>query len=167
MADLGVGEVIAIVGLAATATTTAYSAAAQKQQAGYQVAVENENRKTGLLAAADAVHRGDIAEQNARTRTRLLIAQQRAGYAASGVEVGSGSPLATTADTAMFGELDALTIKNNAQQEAWGYLAQSEDFKRKSQLIKAAAKNNTGSTLLTGGSQALNQYSAGLQSGVF
>jgi len=167
MADLGVTEVIAIAGLAATAASTAYSVSAQSKAAGYQVAVENENRKTGLLAAADAIHRGDVEATTARTRTRLLIATQRAGYAAAGVELGSGSTLSTTADTAMIGEMDALTIENNAQREAWGYVNQSEDFKRKAGLVKLAAKNNQGATLLTGGSQALNQYSTGLQSGVF
>jgi len=163
----GVEEGVAIAGLIATAASTAYSVTAQKQAAGYQVAVENENRKTSLLAAADAIHRGDIEADAARTRTRLLISQQRAGYAAAGVELGSGSTLSTTADTAQIGEMDALTIQNNAQREAWGYVAQGEDFKRKAGLIKSAAKSNTGSTLLTGGSQVLNQYSAGLQGKVF
>lgn len=163
----GVEAGIAIAGLVATAASTAYSIDAQRKQAGYVAAVETENQKSGLLAAADAVRRGDIAEEAARTRTRLLISRQMAGYASSGVELGSGSPLQTTADTAMFGELDALTIKNNAQQEAWGYVNQSEDFKRKSQLTRLAAKNNQGSTLLTGGSQALSQYGAGINSGVF
>jgi hypothetical protein len=167
MAGVSEAAAIAIAGLAVTAASTAYSVAAQRKQAGYQVAVENENRKTGLLAAADAIHRGDIAEQTARTRTRLLISQQRAAYAASGVELGSGSPLSTTADTALFGEMDALTIRNNAQREAWGYVAQSDDFKRKSDLLKISARNDTGTTLLTGGSRALNQYSSGLSSGTF
>jgi hypothetical protein len=165
--ETGVEEGILIAGLVTTAASTGYAIASQKQQAGYQVAVENENAKAGLAAAADAIHRGDIEEQNARTRTRLLIAQQRANYAASGVEVGTGSPLAVTSDTAMFGEMDALTIKNNAQREAWGYIGQSEDFKRKAGLTKLAARNNTGSTLLTGGSQALGQYSSAVNSGAF
>ena len=163
----GVEEGVAIAGLIATAASTAYSISAQNKAAGYQVAVENENRKTSLIAAADAVRRGDVEADASRVRTRLLIAQQRAGYAAAGVELGSGSTLSTTSDTAMFGEMDALTIENNAQREAWGYVAQGEDFKRKAGLIRSAAKSNSGSTLLTGGSQALNQYSAGINSGAF
>lgn len=163
----GVEEGVAIAGLIVTAASTAYSVTSSQKQAGYQAEVENQNRKTSLLAAADAIHRGDIAEQAARTRTRLLISQQRAGYAAAGVELGTGSPAKTSADAAAFGELDALTIRNNAAREAWGYVAQGEDFRRKADLTRIAARNNAGATLLTGGSQALNQYSAGINSGAF
>jgi hypothetical protein len=163
----GVAEGVAIAGLIVAAAGTTYGVVASNQQANYQADIENQNKKTALLAAADAIHRGDIAETAARTRTRLLISKQRAGFAAAGVELGSGSPASTTADTAMFGEMDALTIRNDAAREAWGYVAQSEDFKRRAALVKSAARNNQGATLLTGGSQQLNMYSAGLNSGVF
>lgn len=163
----GIEEGVAIAGLVVAAASTAYSVSSQRKAAGYQAEVETQNKQQGLLAAADAINRGDIEEANARTRTRLLIGQQRAGYAAAGVELGSGSPLSTTADTAMLGELDALTIKNNAQREAWGYSSQSAEFANKAAMTKIAAKNNTGSTLLTGGSQVLEQYGSALKSGTF
>jgi hypothetical protein len=160
-------EGVAIAGLVVAAAGTTYGVVASNQQANYQAEVENQNQKTALLAAADAIHRGDIAETAARTRTRLLISKQRAGYAAAGIDLSSGTPVEVTADTAMFGEMDALTIRNDAAREAWGYVAQSEDFKRRAALVKSAARNNAGSSLLTGGSTALNQYSAGINSGVF
>lgn len=165
--ETGVEEGVLIAGLVATAASTAYSISSQNKMAGYQAEVEGENQKQGLIAAADAIQRGDIEEANARTRTRLLIASQRSKYAASGVELGTGTPLQVTADTAALGELDALTIKNNAQREAWGYVGQSADFARKSELIRLANRNNQGSTVLTGGSQALGQYSHAVGSGVF
>ena len=165
--ETGIAEGVAIAGLVTAAASTAYSVYAQNKQAGYQANVEEQNAKQGLLAAADAIDRGDIEADAARTRTRLLIGEQRVGYAAGGVELGSGSTLAVTADTAMFGELDALTIQNNAQREAWGYIGQSEDFKRRAGLTRLAASNNAGSTLLTGGVTALGQYSAGINSGAF
>ncbi len=167
MADLGVGEIIAIAGLVATAASTAASVDAQRKTAGYQASVETENQKKATFAAADAIHRGQIEEDAARTRTRMLVGEQSAAFAASGVELGSGSPASVTADTAMFGELDALTIRSNAQREAWGYKSQAEEFARKKRLTLSSARNDTGATLLTGGSRALNQYSTGLQSGVF
>jgi hypothetical protein len=163
----GVEEGIAIAGLIATAASTAYTIDASRKTAAYQVGVEAENQKKATYQAADALHRGDIEEQAARTRTRLLIGEQNAAYAASGVELGSGSPASVTADTAMFGELDALTIRSNAQREAWGYISEADQFGRKKKLIAASGRNDTGATLLTGGSRALNQYSTGLQSGVF
>jgi len=161
----GVEEGVIIAGLAVSAASTAYGVAASRAQGRYQAGVEEQNQKQGLLAAADAIRRGDIEEDQARLKTRLRIGEQRAGYAASGVELGSGSPLDVTSDTAMFGELDALTIRSNAQREAWGYVAQSEDFKRRAGMARLAAKNNSGSTLLTGGSTALGIYGQYLQSG--
>jgi len=160
MSGLETGAIIAIVGASVSAVSTGYAFAASRAQGAYQVETENQNRKLALLAAEDAIRRGDIAEQNQRTRTRLLIAEQQAGFAASGVEIGSGSALSVTADTAQFGELDALTIRNNAQREAWGYLSQAADFTRRADAARSSTYYGKGSTLLTGGSQLLNIYAS-------
>jgi len=161
-AALTTAQIISYVGIAVSAASTAYAITAQRAQARYQGQVEEENRKLAMLAADDAIQRGDVEEQAARMRTRQLISLQDAKFAASGVEVGSGSALDVTMDTAQFGELDALTIRNNAQREAWGYLSDATAASRRSSLTRASARTQSGATLLTGGSQALSIYQSGL-----
>ena len=163
----GVEEAVAIAGIVTAVAGAGYGAYSAKKQAGYAADVADENARQGLVAAADAINRGDIEADAQRLRTRLLIGQQRAGFAASGVEVGSGSPLSTTQDAAMFGEMDVLTIKNNAEREAWGYQADAANFRSQARANRLAGNANAGATLLTGASSALGQYSAGLQSGTF
>jgi hypothetical protein len=58
------------------------------------------------------------------------------------------------------GELDALTIRNNAAREAWGYRVQATNYRQSASLTKMAAKNQASSirnqgwtTLLTSGLQ--------------
>jgi hypothetical protein len=154
--------IVSYIGIAVSATSTAYAVAASRAQGRYQAQVEEENRKQGLIAAADAIQRGDVEETAQRTRTRLLISEQRAKFAASGIDVSQGTPIDVTSDTAAFGEMDALTIRSNAQREAWGYVAEAEGFKRKANLTRLATRNSTGSTLITGGADQLNAYRAGL-----
>ena len=54
--------------------------------------------------------------------------------AANGVDLSSGSPLDILGDTAMYGELDALTIRSNAEREAYGYRVQS---RRRRHLVQS------------------------------
>ncbi len=52
--------------------------------------------------------------------------------------------------------MDALTVKNNAWREAWGYKAQARSYRTQGALSRLASRNEANSTLLTGGLQAVN-----------
>lgn len=118
--------VLAYASIGATVATTALSvfssirgAQAQNAQNAYQANVLKANALSAQYAANDAEARGKIAAQNKNEETALLIGRQRAALAANGVQVDTGSALDITSDTAGIGALDALTIKNNADREAW------------------------------------------------
>jgi hypothetical protein len=80
--------------------------------------------------ATDAVARGKEQETVFRQGIRRMIGGQRASFGASGVEVGTGSAADVQADTAYWGEIDALTIRTNAAREAWGYQVTAADYRR-------------------------------------
>lgn len=98
----------------------------QAGQANYQAAVARNNAILADRNAKLAIQAGDVKEQAKRRETAGLIGAQRAAYAAHGVDVNVGSPVDIQSDTAMLGELDALTIRNNAQREAYGYKIQGD-----------------------------------------
>lgn len=109
---------------------------AQQQAAESEARLDEYNASVADLQAKDAIERGVEEESRYRAGVRGLIGAQRAGYAASGVDVGFGSPVDVQADTARIGELDALTIKTNATREAWGYNVQAFDLRQRAQIAR-------------------------------
>lgn len=114
---------------------------AQKAQDNYQAAVDRNNATIAGWQADDAQRRGHIEEQRQRLATSRLAGAQRAGMASNGVEITSGSPLDVLTDTAMLGELDALTIRSNAEREAYGARVQGSNLMAQSSLTRMAGRN--------------------------
>lgn len=134
-------------------------------QAEYNAAVARNNQIISEQQAQDALKRGQIAEEQKRRETSALIGRQRATLAASGVALDQGNPLDILGDTAQFGELDALTIRNNADREAYGYRVQGMNFAAEAGLndARAAASRQAGlmgaaGTLLSGAGNAADRW---------
>lgn len=131
-------------------------AAASAAQAEYQAAILRNNQIRAEQLAQDAIERGRVEEAEQRRTTRRLISAQEAGFAGKGVQVNVGTPLEVREETARLGELDALTIRNNAAREAAGFRAQGADFAGEATLLRAGARQTrraqplrTAGTLLT------------------
>jgi len=94
---------------------------AQLNKAGFefQEGVERRNADIADQQASDALVRGERAEGQVRMRTASLKGAQRARFAAAGLDLNEGSPLSILMDTDYMGELDALTVRDNASREAW------------------------------------------------
>ena len=117
--------------LALTLAATAIGAVGQVQQAQatsasnkYNAQVQEMNAQLADRRAKDAIERGAAEEQKKRQQVAALQGQQRAALAANGVDLTFGSPLDTIVDTAVMGELDALTIRSNAYRESYDYQVQ-------------------------------------------
>jgi hypothetical protein len=102
---------------------------ANKQAGKSQQALHNFNAQIGRAKSEDALARGIEAEGIHRANTRRLIGDQRAAFAASGVDISDPDSTAVNvfADTAALSELDAITIRTNAAREAWGYRMQAQN----------------------------------------
>jgi hypothetical protein len=66
-----------------------------------------------------------IAEQEKREETEQLLGQQRADFAARGINPNLATPSRIYESTARQGELDALTIRTNARNEVAGLHSQA------------------------------------------
>ena len=74
-------------------------------------------------------------------RTAQMKGTQRARLSANGIDISEGSAASIQADTDWMGEMDALTIRDNANREAWGYKNQSQQYSSYSAASKAVSKS--------------------------
>ena len=135
---------------------------AQQRAAEKQAQLADYNAAVADLQAVDAYHRGEIEAHRFRARTRGVIGEQRTQFAAGNIDVGYGSTVDVQADAAFLGELDALTISNNAAREAWGYRVEKKDLE-----IQADILRTEGANALVAGIQRRNAQRLGAVSNVF
>lgn len=138
---LAIGSAIAGIGLQAYGQHKAGQGAAaagkaQQAAAESQAELDEFNAHVADQQAQDALERGGAQESKFRSQVRGLIGSQRAGQGASGVDVNYGSTVAVQADAAALGELDALTIRNNAMREQWGYQVEASDLRTKAEIAR-------------------------------
>lgn len=118
--------------------------AAGAQQANslrYQADVDRNNAILADRQAADAIDRGKNDEMMHRIKIGQLKGTQLNAFAKNGVTLDSGSPLDVLSDTAQVGELEALTIRNNAEREASGYRQGAQNYRSSAQNNLIGAKN--------------------------
>lgn len=139
-----------------------------RAQGRYQQGIAESNAKFNEVMAADAIERGRTESTLVRKRAAQLRGQQRVSYAGQGVDVNSGSALTVQDETYTMGEIDYLTVKNNAWREAFGYKSQAIESRNQGRYAKMTSKIQARNTLLTGGIGALSSISDGLyKSGAF
>lgn len=141
------------------------AASANAAQAIYQSQVARQNQDLMARQSADALQRGQMAEENRRRLMQQQLGQQTARLAAHGTDL-EGSPLDILGDTRATGELDALTIRANAAREAYGYQVQGLGYSNQSILESTRAANSVytpnylgaGGSLLAGASTLAERW---------
>ena len=106
------------------------------------------NAKVGEMQAGWAEERGVEAVYRHRLRMRGMRGAQRASFAGQNVIVDDGTALDVQEDTAKWTEVDAMTIRNNAALEAWGYRMQAINSSLQGAMTSPGMAAT--STLLTG-----------------
>jgi hypothetical protein len=163
--ELTMGVESAIMGMSAASTASGamgsiFNGSNAKKLAKY-------NAKVATMQADDAIVRGKEAEYRQRQSVRGMIGAQRAAFAGQGVDVNDGSALEVQMDTAKMGALDAVTIRNNAAREAFGYQAQASGFKMQGQAAASEGVQGAFGTILGGASNAaMLRYYMGPAKGV-
>ncbi|SNS15788.1 hypothetical protein [Pseudomonas segetis] len=127
-----------------------FNAYAANEQGNYLNSVAKVNAGLSDRAAADAIARGAISADEQRRQTQQVIGAQRTGFAANGIDVNTGSAGQIQNDSAALGELDALTLMNNASREAYGYQVQAMDQRRQGKLAKYQGKMEAVGSILGG-----------------
>lgn len=162
MCDPVTGLIVASTLLSAAGSVQQGNAAAAAGR--YNQQISEMNAKIADNKARDAIERGKIAEQQKRREVAAVAGRQQAAMAANGVDISFGSPLDVLADTAIQGELDALTIRSNTYREEYDYRVQGANQRAQGSLARMqgdAAKTggliSAGATIL-GGASKVAQY---------
>lgn len=149
------------IGLALTAASGAYAADSQKKAGQYQADVAAENAKLDDFRAEQSSRLGSIQEEQHRAKVRQMVGTQRATLAANGIDMGSGTAADMIEEAQTMGEVDALTIRFNAMNEAWGYRTNATNSRNEGAFAKWSGKRQaTGTYLSTAASMASMGYSA-------
>lgn len=130
-------------------------AQAARIQGKYQAQQYDFNAKMSNIQAQDALFQGGVQAENAKKEINQVVGTERADYAASGVDVNSGSALTTQNNTQAVGAMDVLNIRNNAWRTALGYRMNAVSAGTSAGMSLTAASNQSNQTLLTGGLQAI------------
>lgn len=127
---------------------------ARQRSAEYDAQVQDNNAQLAEWQARDAIQRGQTTQQNVRLRTARLKSSQRAAMAANNVALDEGSPLNVLTTTDYVGELDAQTVRSDADREAWALRQQAAGFRTDASFDRSRADSESpwasaGSSLLT------------------
>ena len=132
------------------------------QQQNFLAQQAEQNRLLSIEKAKDAFWRGEQEEEEFRESIRQLKATQVVNFAASGIDVTSGTPIDVLNSTTEQAEKDALTIRMNAHNEAYAYLMGAQQYGQEAGFRVGAAEATAqafpltaGATLLTGTGMAL------------
>lgn len=117
-----------------------YGAKSQKSSLRFQAEMGEINARMADLSAKQALQQGEREEQKVRMATGQVKAGQRVAMAANGIDM-AASPTAqaqlTTTD--VLGEIDAMTVQENAIRSAWGYRTQASNSRVESTVKRGAA----------------------------
>ena len=156
-----------------------YAGAKETGQANYnsgmmQAQIAAQNAVLANRAAGQTMEAGNIASWNKGLQTRQQIGTQETTQAASGIDVNSGSAAAVRAGTREVGMADALTIRANAANAAYGQEVQANSDINQANLdvygaqnAKKAAQLQADAGLINGVSTAGGQFAAMQKSGAY
>lgn len=143
------------------------SGVAQRNQARYQSAVAQNNAIVAEQNAAAELERGRRLEDAKRMETAQREGAIRAAVGSGGLDVNSGSPLRLQEDSALVGELDALTIRSNAERAARNYRIAGMNSNAQADLFRTAGSNalasgylSAGGSIIGGASQIASRWDA-------
>lgn len=141
-----IGGIMSVASAGIGAIAAVQSANAQNKAVAY-------NAQMKEYQAAQATQLGEIEAKQKRLEVSQLRGKQTASYAGGGVIVNQDSPLTVSEQTAGYGELDALAIKQKRAMEAWGYQSSAElDRASKINPVMAGASSFMGGMSGVGGS---------------
>lgn len=158
---------LALAGAGAVGKAGGEHAAAKGEKAGlyYQATVYENNAQYDTWRAEDAIQRGQTEEGRHRMKVSQLQGTQRASIAGRGIALDEGSPLNILEDTEYMGELDAMTIRDNANKEAWGHRIAAQNNRSNAALSRAQAdainpRQRAKASLLSSAAQFGSQWGA-------
>ena len=134
------GLAVSAVGAGVGAVGALNTASAASASAKYNAEVAQQNQVAADASAKAALQEGAVAQQQKAYQEDVLVGQEKAGLAANGIDVGSGTATDILSDTKAAGEFDQLTIANNAARESAGFTNQGINYANQATADQAASQ---------------------------
>jgi len=131
---------------------------ASNMQGRYAQAAAEDNARLIDRQAADVVRRGFNEASLYKKKIKQTQASQKVSLAAQGIEISGDTALQILQETAEIGEVDAMTIRNNAYRQAYGLKAQAIDLRAQGKFSRAEASARGMSSLVTSGLKAFDSF---------
>lgn len=145
--------------MATTLATGAMQANAQRQEGAANAAIAENNQRI-VSAQAEAENANATREMDQKAwETRALIGRQKAALASNNADLSQGTAMDILGESAMFGEYDQQTIRNNAARSAWGFQAEKTNLGNQATMAKWSGKTQAAATMLGALGKAYGDYS--------
>lgn len=151
----------AAIPIAAIALGTAQKAHAAREQGKLEESVARRNAATARIKADEARRRGEVLANRRRTEGRARVASQRAGFAAQGIVVNTGTALEVQEAEDRLTDEDVIQIRNNAALDAWGFDTQAQEADFGAKTAKFNRRQAVSGAILGGFTGALSAGLAG------
>jgi len=136
-----------------------------EQEGHFEAELFGRNAEMAEDQASDALARGEETAGTIRRGARQLRGDQRAAYAAQGIDIDTGSSADVIASDASLSEWDMLTVRTNAAREAQGFTKQAASERMQGEWARAGGRNRAQSirnqsvaTLLSGAGELASIY---------
>lgn len=146
LASSAIGAGMGIMGQVGANQAGQAQAAYQAQVAKNNATIARYNQQMAEYDASIAAQKGEAAATAQGLKDSANFGAIKAGQAASGVDVNSGSAVDVQSSAAALGELNSMTIKSDSAREAYGYRLkgygyglQEKSYLDEAKLIKAGA----------------------------
>lgn len=156
-------EIVAGLSLVATAASGAFSAFSQYQAGQYQAAVARNNAMIAQQRADAARMQGIIEAQQQDLKGAAIMGQIEAQQGSSGIDISGRTATDVRSSAAMLNRLDALTKRNNAEREAYGFEIKKSDYLTDAKAKESAGLLNSVGSLIGGAGSVADKWS-GFQS---
>lgn len=152
----------------------ALSGKAKQQMYNYQAGLAEFRKRIALQNRDYALQVGE--DQTARygLKARQEIGTIRARQGASGIDVGSGSPVQVRGSQRQIAQMDMATIRNNAARRAYGYEVEAATEEAQAGMYTSAAKwakvgseFDVASSLISGATSVSSKWLQGQQAGLW
>lgn len=150
----------AVVAIAVTALGTAASAYGQKAASDAASDVAKVNAKNEATQAGIAAQQAQLEADQQRRQNRLRLGAQRAAGAKSGIDLSGGSIADVFQDTAIQGELDALSTIYAGQTQSAYLRGRASVSRAEASNYKSAGNLNAAATLIGGAGRAYGTYAS-------
>lgn len=170
----GIGLASTAIGAGVSAVGSSYAGQAKSDMYNYQAGVADLNKKIASQNADYSREVGEVKAQDSGLRTEFQVGKMKAAQGGSGLDVNSGSALATRQSQTLIGQHDQGTIRSNAARQAYGFDIEAIKYGAEGDMLRTAGKNaieagNLGavSSILGGASSVASKWLQGTSAGVW